>query len=93
MSTVAVENTLPEKLLLAASHLEEAGQSPFSAEALIVSAWQKFPRTFGLKYSPVDLGTDRGTFTLTYQQNGGTSVQQVVTSPGGRIGRHRADDR
>lgn len=49
MSTVAVENTLPEKLLLAASHLEESGQSPFSAEALIVSAWQKFPRTFGLK--------------------------------------------
>jgi hypothetical protein len=49
MSTVAVENTLPEKLLLAASHLEDAGQTPFSAEALIVSAWQKFPRTFGLK--------------------------------------------
>ncbi|MGL4554385.1 MAG: hypothetical protein ACRC33_24750 [Gemmataceae bacterium] len=49
MSTVAVENTLPEKLLLAASHLEEAGQSPFSAESLIVSAWQKFPRQFGLK--------------------------------------------
>jgi hypothetical protein len=48
MNTI-VENTLPEKLLLAASHLEEAGQSPFSAEALIVSAWQKFPRTFGLK--------------------------------------------
>ncbi|MFQ3592859.1 MAG: hypothetical protein SNJ82_06670, partial [Gemmataceae bacterium] len=45
----AVENTLPEKLLLAASHLEEAGQTPFSAEALIVSAWQKYPRAFGLK--------------------------------------------
>ena len=41
--------TLPEKILLAASHLEEAGQSPFSAEALIVSAWRKYPRTFGLK--------------------------------------------
>lgn len=49
MSAVAVENTLPEKLLLAASHLEDSGQTPFSAEALIVSAWQKFPRTFGLK--------------------------------------------
>jgi DNA-binding PadR family transcriptional regulator len=48
MNTVA-ENTLPEKLLLAASHLEEAGQTPFSAEALVVSAWQKYPRTFGLK--------------------------------------------
>jgi hypothetical protein len=41
--------TLPEKILLAASHLEELGQSPFTAEALIVSAWQKYPRTFGLK--------------------------------------------
>jgi hypothetical protein len=41
--------TLPEKILLAASHLEELGQSPFSAEALIVAAWQKYPKTFGLK--------------------------------------------
>ena len=41
--------TVPEKILLAAFHLEELGQSPFSAEALIVSAWQKYPRTFGLK--------------------------------------------
>jgi hypothetical protein len=44
-----VEGTLPEKILLAASTLEERGQTPFSAEALIVSAWQKYPRTFGLK--------------------------------------------
>ncbi|MFM7150810.1 MAG: hypothetical protein ACKO23_13295 [Gemmataceae bacterium] len=43
------EWTLPEKILLAASHLEEQGQSPFSAEALIVTAWQKYPKTFGLK--------------------------------------------
>ena len=43
------ECTLPEKILLAGSHLEEQGQSPFSAEALIVAAWQKYPRTFGLK--------------------------------------------
>src|SRR5262245_61200970 len=41
--------TLPEKILLAAAHLEDLGQSPFSAEALIVSAWQKYPKTFGLK--------------------------------------------
>src|SRR5262249_38163805 len=41
--------TLPEKILLAAALLEESGQSPFSAEALIVAAWQKYPRTFGLK--------------------------------------------
>jgi hypothetical protein len=43
------ECTLPEKILLAAFSLEELGQSPFSAEALIVSAWQKYPKTFGLK--------------------------------------------
>src|SRR5438552_11859600 len=48
VNTVA-ECTVPEKILLAASHLEEQGQSPFSAEALIVAAWQKFPKTFGLK--------------------------------------------
>src|SRR5262249_5455422 len=41
--------TVPEKILLGAHALEEAGQSPFSAEALIVSAWQKFPQAFGLK--------------------------------------------
>lgn len=44
-----VECTLPEKILLAAYQLEESGQSPFSAEALIVAAWQNYPRTFGLK--------------------------------------------
>jgi hypothetical protein len=43
------ECTVPEKILLAAFQLEEQGQSPFSAEALIVVAWQKYPRTFGLK--------------------------------------------
>src|SRR5216683_468758 len=46
---VVTECTVPEKILLAAYQLEEQGQSPFSAEALIVSSWQKFPRTFGLK--------------------------------------------
>ncbi len=40
--------TVPEKLLLAASELEEKGFRPFSAEQLVVSAWQKFPDTFGL---------------------------------------------
>jgi hypothetical protein len=43
------ECTLPEKILLAASGLEEQGSTPFTAEALIVAAWQKYPRTFGLK--------------------------------------------
>jgi hypothetical protein len=41
--------TFPEKILLAAHQLEQEGQSPFSAEALIVASWQKFPKTFGLK--------------------------------------------
>src|SRR4051812_34767695 len=47
--SMSAENTLPEKLLLAAAHLEDTGQTPFSAEALIVSAWMKYPKTFGLK--------------------------------------------
>lgn len=41
--------TVPEKILVAADHLDKGGQSPFSAEALIVASWQKFPKTFGLK--------------------------------------------
>src|SRR5262245_12497698 len=47
--TEIAEFTVPEKILLAADQLEKDGQSPFSAEALIVAAWQKFPRAFGLK--------------------------------------------
>jgi hypothetical protein len=47
--TNVAEFTVPEKILLAADQLEKQGQSPFSAEALIVAAWQQFPRTFGLK--------------------------------------------
>jgi hypothetical protein len=43
------ECTVPEKILLAAHQLEQEGESPFSAEALIVTSWQKFPKTFGLK--------------------------------------------
>jgi hypothetical protein len=43
------ECTVPEKILLAAAQLEEMGQSPFSAEALTVAVWQKYPKSFGLK--------------------------------------------
>lgn len=43
------EFTVPEKILLAADSLDKQGQSPFSAEALIVASWVKFPKTFGLK--------------------------------------------
>jgi hypothetical protein len=49
VSTNVDEFTVPEKILVAADQLDKQGQSPFSAEALIVAAWQKFPRTFGLK--------------------------------------------
>src|SRR5262245_2145294 len=48
VNTVA-DCTVPEKILLAADQLEKDGQSPFSAEALIVASWQKFPKTFGLR--------------------------------------------
>jgi len=41
--------TVPEKILLAAEHLDKQGQTPFSAEALIVASWERFPKTFGLK--------------------------------------------
>ncbi|MCI0380840.1 MAG: hypothetical protein L0215_24930, partial [Gemmataceae bacterium] len=49
MTTNVDEFTVPEKILLAADHLDKQGQSPFSAEALTVASWQKFPKTFGLK--------------------------------------------
>ncbi len=49
IATATIPTTIHEKILLAAFALEEAGQTPFSAEALIVSAWKKFPTTFGLR--------------------------------------------
>ena len=49
MNTNVDEFTVPEKILLAADQLDKQGQSPFSAESLIVVSWQKFPKTFGLK--------------------------------------------
>jgi hypothetical protein len=49
VTTNVEEFTVPEKILLAAESLDKEGQSPFSAEALIVASWQKFPKTFGLK--------------------------------------------
>jgi hypothetical protein len=47
--STATEYTLSEMILLAAHKLEEQGQSPFSAEDLIVAAWKEYPRAFGLK--------------------------------------------
>lgn len=46
---IIADATVPEKILLAAFHLEELGQAPFSAETLIVTSWQQYPQTFGLK--------------------------------------------
>jgi hypothetical protein len=45
-----------EKLLLAAYELEENNRTPFSAEDLVVAAWQKFPATFGLSGYADDSG-------------------------------------
>ena len=42
------ELTVPAMLILAANEIEASGVSPFSAEALVVAAWQKFPDRFGL---------------------------------------------
>ncbi len=41
--------TISQRIILAAERLEAKGHTPFSAEALAVSAWQESPRTFGLK--------------------------------------------
>jgi hypothetical protein len=41
--------TVSQKILLAAHKLEEAGSTPFTAEALTVAAWKDSPRTFGLR--------------------------------------------
>jgi hypothetical protein len=41
--------TVTEKLLLAAFELDKTQGMQFTAEDLVVSAWQMFPRTFGLK--------------------------------------------
>lgn len=49
MSINVDEFTVPEKILLAAETLDKQGQSPFSAETLIVESWKRFPKTFGLK--------------------------------------------
>lgn len=40
--------SVSDKLLLAAYDLEQAGRKSFSAEDLVVAAWQKFPDVFGL---------------------------------------------
>jgi len=41
--------TVAEKLLVAAVRLSGEGTDPFTAEDLVVAAWQQFPDTFGLQ--------------------------------------------
>jgi len=41
--------SVTEKLLVAAHRCETEGKCPFTAEDLVVSAWQCFPDAFGLK--------------------------------------------
>lgn len=45
-----------DKLLLAAARIEDGGNSPFSAENLVISAWKCFPETFGLRGHSDDNG-------------------------------------
>ncbi len=49
MTASVAQYTVSEKILLAAFELDADGNSPFSAESLIVHSWKLFPRTFGLK--------------------------------------------
>ena len=49
--------SITEKLLVAAYELEKSGRRPFSAEDLVVSAWQKFPDAFGLAGYRNDAGS------------------------------------
>jgi hypothetical protein len=41
--------SLDEKVLIAAYYLEKSGQSPFTAEDLVIAAWKKYPDAFGLE--------------------------------------------
>jgi len=41
--------SVAEKLLVAAIELRRQGKTSFSAEDLVVAAWQKFPTAFGLR--------------------------------------------
>jgi hypothetical protein len=43
-----VTTTVVDKLVLAAAALDAAGSAVFTAEDLVVKAWQLFPNTFGL---------------------------------------------
>jgi hypothetical protein len=47
--TAVADRTVSEMLLLSAVALEEEGHLTFTAEELVVAAWQRFPRPFGLK--------------------------------------------
>jgi hypothetical protein len=40
--------TVPDKVLLAALEISERQGGPFTAEELVVAAWQRYPDTFGL---------------------------------------------
>jgi hypothetical protein len=40
--------SVSDKLIIAAYRLTASGKSPFTAEDLVISAWQNYPDTFGL---------------------------------------------
>ncbi len=41
--------TVADRLLLAAADLDAQGKTSFTAEDLVIAAWQRFPRHFGLR--------------------------------------------
>ncbi len=67
--------SITEKLLLAAYELEESGRRPFSAEDLVVSAWQKFPDAFGLA------GYRNSTSSLAYPDSNRVFAEIMGSKP------------
>lgn len=49
VTSTSCELTVAQKVVLAAAGLDESNRSPFSAEDLVVAAWQTCTKTFGLK--------------------------------------------
>lgn len=62
--------TAVQKLLVAALELEQAGHKPFTAEALTVAAWKKWPQAFGIKGFREHYPCTNSTFTCLMGKRG-----------------------
>lgn len=89
-------STASEKILLAAFQLHDKGQTPFSAELLIVTVWQQYPDTFGLRYYANEHPDSNKVLTSLMGQRGLTQrgwlakagqKQYTITREGQRIAR------